>query len=202
MFTGIIQSCGTVASIRKEKDMFHIGLKLRRVSKKNIQKGASIAISGVCLTVVHCKDDVVYFDVMKETLDKTTLKFLKIHDKINVERSAKIGDEIGGHILSGHIFEKALIENKKSFGKNTVITFHASKNAIKHIVEKGFVALDGVSLTVVDVKKDSFTVHFIPATLKNTTFGIKSNGDYVNIEIDYQTQLVVKTIERFLKKKV
>jgi riboflavin synthase len=199
MFTGIVRGLFPVASIIQAKGMMKIGVSCSADFLKNLELGASIAIDGVCLTAVEVKGDVVYFDVIQETLHRTTLKNVKIGDFVNVERSAKFGDEIGGHLLSGHVYDTAGIKQIEIKDHNTIITFKGNPAWMIYLFSKGYIAIDGVSLTLVDVDSaGSFSVHLIPETLQKTTLGRKKVGDLVNIEIDSQTQAIVATIERLV----
>jgi riboflavin synthase len=139
--------------------------------------------------------------VIAETLERTTLKNLAPGQIVNIERSAKIGDEIGGHILSGHIFATAEITQITPLGEEQkILTFKAPKILGKYLFPKGYIALNGVSLTLVETDiEGGFTVHLIPETLRATTFGQSHVGDLVNVEIDSQTQAIVHTVENFLR---
>ena len=151
-------------------------------------------------TVVKIENHYVWFDVIPETIQRTNLKFIEEGDLVNVERSARFGDEIGGHILSGHIMVIAEIDQKSAYESNQGVTFKIDPQWIKYFFSKGYIALDGVSLTLVDVDpKGKFSVHLIPETLRMTTFGFKKEGDRVNVELDTQTQIIVDTLERILK---
>lgn len=163
---------------------------------ENLQIGASIAINGVCLTVVQIDNIDVSFDIIEETLKITNLKYLDSNQEVNTERSAKFGDEIGGHILSGHIFGTCQMLQLFETDNNYAITLLTDPSIIKYIFRKGYIALDGVSLTVasIDNRKNIFTVHLIPETLRTTTFLQKRVGDVLNIEIDYNTQVLVDSI--------
>jgi riboflavin synthase len=158
-----------------------------------------VAIAGVCLTVISIDDSRLGFDVMGETLDKTSLSSLRVGDKVNGERSAKMGDEIGGHVMSGHIVGMAKISAIDAPTNNHVVTLACDPRWMPYILPKGFIGLDGCSLTIVDVGPDWFTVHLIPETLARTTFGQKRVGDTVNLEIDAMTRATVDTVKRYLK---
>ena len=140
------------------------------------------------------------FDAMQETLVKTTIGSLKQGDQVNVERSAKMGDEIGGHVVSGHVSTMAEIVDVAESENNKVVTFHVEPQWMRYIFSKGFISLDGASLTVVDADKEvgTFKVWLIPETLRVTKFGSKKVGERVNVEIDPQTQVIVETVERVL----
>lgn len=165
-----------------------------------LQHGASVAVDGACLTVTAIDGPHISFDLMGETLAKTTLGGLKEGDRVNIERSASLGDEIGGHLLSGHITGAAEILAIDQPDNNQVVTFRVPLEWMKYIFPKGFIALDGASLTLVDVDKTAgtFTVWLIPETLRITTFGFKKAGDRVNVEIDSRTQTIVDTVQALM----
>lgn len=203
MFTGIVQACIRVSSCQEKTGLKTFSIALPKALDTHVKLGASIAIDGVCLTVAKKKGSVVTFDAMQETLQKTTIGQLGKGTKVNVERSARFGDEIGGHVVSGHVTGMATITKIETPEHNKVITFQVPKKWMKYILPKGFVSLDGCSLTIVDVNKKAgtFTVWFIPETLKRTVFGFKEVGDAVNVEIDSRTQAIVDTVEEYLQTK-
>ena len=202
MFTGIVQTVDKVADVQKEPGLTRFSVEFSAKMLKGLQVGASVSLAGVCQTVVRIEGHRVWFDAIQETLTRTTFQTLEVGQELNIERSAKFGDEIGGHILSGHVYGKAEIVRIDEFESNRVVTFRCPQAWIKFLFSKGFIAIDGASLTIVDVRADgTFTVHLIPETLRITTFGKKIQGDWVNIEIDSQTQVIVETIERILKSK-
>lgn len=197
MFTGIVQNISTVTHISHEKGIAHCAIALNEELRKELKVGASIALDGVCLTVVKLDFNQVWFDIIGETLQRTTLKFLKPGHRVNVERAARFGDEIGGHLLSGHVYGMAKIESISKSGLNYIVKFSCPKEWIKYFFPKGYIALNGASLTLVDVSSDGlFSVHLIPETLRKTTFDEKKEGDFVNVEIDSQTQAIVETIQQ------
>jgi len=201
MFTGIIQAQCEVKDIIRKPGLLSFPILLPEDINMTVKQGASIAIDGVCLTVSKIENNRVWFDVMKETLDKTTLGSIDVGVSVNIERSAKMGDEIGGHIVSGHVEGVVEIVAVKESENNKVMTFKVSRDWMKYIVHKGFIALDGASLTVVDPDKEkgTFDIWFIPETLAKTTFGWKKVGNRVNVEIGNQTKLIVETVERIMK---
>lgn len=198
MFTGIIQGIGNVKLLKRKVGLLHYAVELPASMLEAIQLGCSIAIDGVCQTVVKFEKNLVYFDAIQESLEKTTLGSLQLDQKVNVERSAKFGDEIGGHVLSGHIIGTVSLKAISPSPNN--LTFHLSCPPIwmNSIFEKGFIALDGASLTVGTCSKDGFTVHLIPETLRRTIFSSKKVGSHFNLELDSFTTAVVKTVERVL----
>jgi len=166
-----------------------------------LQTGASVAHNGCCLTVTEANGRTARFDLMAETLDKTNLGRLKAGDLVNLERAARFGDEIGGHLMSGHITATTEILRIERTEHNTTMHFALPAALKPYILPKGFVGLDGCSLTIGGVGEDSFCVHLIPETLRRTLFGTRQAGDTVNLEIDPQTQAVVDTVGRILAAK-
>lgn len=190
MFTGIIEELGVVRNISKRGDytVFEIGAKL---ILEDIKIGDSVAVNGACLTVVKCKKDSLFFDCMQETLTLTNLGKLRISDAINLERALKVGDRLSGHFVSGHIDAKASIR-KKSFVKNNLcFEIVIPKGLNKYIVAKGSIAIDGISLTLSDIRASSFLVYVIPHTVKNTTLKYKDAGSVVNIEVDLLAKYIL-----------
>ncbi|MBB3304764.1 MULTISPECIES: riboflavin synthase subunit alpha [unclassified Enterobacter] len=199
MFTGIVQGTAEIVGI-EEKDLFrtHI-VRLPEDLLPGLALGASVAHNGCCLTVTEINGDLVSFDLIKETLRITNLGELMVGDVVNIERAAKFSDEIGGHLMSGHIMTTAEICKIIQSENNREIWFKLQDaTQIKYILHKGFVGIDGISLTVGDVTKSKFCVHLIPETLERTTLGAKKFGHKVNIEIDPHTQAIVETVERVL----
>ncbi len=189
MFTGIVQGLGEVIS-------FEDGSLCVEISQlDDIEQGASIAIDGVCLTVSGFTEERVWFDVVEETMNLTTLASLTAGDLVNFERAAKVGDEIGGHEMSGHVSCTATIESHA----DGMMRFSLAGKWMKYVTAKGFIAIDGCSLTVVDPDSTGFSVALIPETLSRTRFGSKVPGDEVNVEIDAKTQAVVDTVERLMQ---
>ncbi len=200
MFTGIAKGLGTVASREEKPGLVSFEITLPKGQETGLEVGASVSIAGVCLTAARVEKDRVHFDVMEETLRKTNLKDLKEGDQMNVERSYRMGEEVGGHEMSGHITGTAEIIAIETPENNRVLTFHVPHSLMKYLLPKGFVGLDGCSLTIVDVdtQKDTFTIWLIPETLRITTFAQKKVGDHVNLELDAKTQAIVDTVESYL----
>lgn len=203
MFTGIIQGMGQIVSLEKKPGM--ISFSASTPSKNGgVSVGSSVSIDGVCLTVTKIDGQNLSFDVMEETLNKTTLGTLEVGAQVNIETSATLGQEIGGHLMSGHIMGTADIIQVEKTENNQAVTFQVPKEWMKYILAKGFIGLDGASLTVVDPKPEegTFQVWLIPETLRATKFGVKKEGDKVNVEIDSRTQAIVDTVETYLKNRV
>jgi riboflavin synthase len=200
MFTGIVQACVPVMRVEGKPGLKTYQVELPQALLTGLTTGASISIDGVCQTVVQIDGARVTFDAMEETLRKTTIGSIAEGRRVNVERSATAGDEIGGHLLAGHVTGTAEIVAVRESENNRAMTFRVPKSWMSYIFSQGFIALDGASLTIVSVDKDqnTFGVSFIPETLKRTTFGLKCEGDRVNVEIDSRTQIIVDTVERVL----
>lgn len=199
MFTGIVQGTAKIVSI-EEKDLFrtHVA-ELPEELLPGLALGASVAHNGCCLTVTAIEGNRVSFDLIKETLRVTNLGDLQEGDIVNIERAAKFSDEIGGHLMSGHIMTTAEICKIIQSENNREVWFKIQDPAqMKYILHKGFVGIDGISLTVGEVTKSKFCVYLIPETLERTTLGVKKLGHRVNIEIDPHTQAIVDTVERVL----
>jgi riboflavin synthase len=200
MFTGIVQACVPVTRVDRKPGLITYTVALPQDSQRRLEPGASVSIDGVCQTVVSIGDSGAIFDAMQETLSTTTLGDLVEGAKVNVERSASLGDEIGGHVLSGHVIGTAEIVAVRDSENNHAKTFRVPAEWMKYVFPKGFIALDGASLTLAHVDKQNrtFEVWFIPETMKRTTLGFKGAGARVNVEIDSRTQIIVDTVERVL----
>ncbi|AEW77317.1 riboflavin synthase [Aggregatibacter actinomycetemcomitans] len=202
MFTGIVQGTAQIKTITEKANFRTHTVEMPQEMLKGLQIGASVAHNGVCLTVTEIKDNLVSFDLMQETLKITNLGELKVGDPVNIERAMQMGTEIGGHILSGHVYCTAEIIERLPSENNLQIWFKLpNKEVMKYVLTKGFIAVDGISLTIGKVREQSFCVNLIPETLHRTLIGKKAEGDKVNIEIDPQTQAIVDTVERYLAQK-
>ena len=198
MFTGIVQGKATVITTELKDQFMQLTLELPEAHSANFQNGASIAVNGTCLTITDFKDNRVQFDLIMETLRVTNLGTLKPGDTVNFERAARIGDEIGGHLLSGHVHTQVTICQIEKPEDNRIVWFEADPQWIRYILPKGFVALNGCSLTIGEVDGNRFNVFLIPETLSVTTFGTAEVGNQINLEVDSQTQAVVDTVERYM----
>ena len=196
MVAGIVAGLGIVEHIEDKNQFRQIRIRLPKGSKENISQGASISLDGVCLTVVEFSEHTATFDIIDETLSRTTLSKVEIGDMINVERAMKYGDEIGGHNVSGHIDNMALITKIDKPENNHIVKVEIPPNYMPYILEKGYIALDGCSLTIAEVFNDGFNVCLIPETLRRTTFGFKKEGDFVNFEIEAATKAIVDSINK------
>ena len=200
MYTGIVQACVPVVRVVSKPGLKTYAVELPSALAAGLEAGASVSIDGVCQTVVGIAGAQVAFDAMEETLRKTTIGTIAEGRQVNVERSARSGDEIGGHALAGHVRGTAEIVDVRTSENNRAMTFRVPPAWLSYVFPQGFIALDGASLTIVDVDREqaTFRVAFIPETLNRTTFGRKAAGDRVNVEIDSRTQIIVDTVERVL----
>ena len=199
MFTGIIQDKRPVAEWIEKQDFVTLKLNMTESRRKGLKPGASVAVNGVCLTVTSIEDSLVCFDIMMETLRVTNLKQLQRGSIVNIERAARFGDEVGGHPLSGHIHDMVEIESIETPENNCIITFRFDPRWHDYLQPKGYVALNGASLTIGETVEDNrFCVYLIPETLTVTTFGEARVGDKINLEIDSQTQAIVNTVRRMM----
>ncbi|AOY90122.1 riboflavin synthase subunit alpha [Marinobacter salinus] len=196
MFTGIVQGIASVDDVSASPGLSTLVIRFPNDKVEGITIGASVAINGACLTVTRQENNALYFDAMQETLRLTTLGNLKPGDEVNFERAARIGDEIGGHLLSGHIHTAARIVDIQRPENNVTLWFEVPKEWTRYIFPKGYIAINGASLTIGEVTGNRFNVHLIPETLRATIFGKAREGDLVNIEIDSQTQTIVDTLAR------
>lgn len=193
MFTGIITDIGTVRSVDKNGGDVRFGIQTNfDLSKTDI--GASIACAGCCLTVVEKQNDVFFVDVSAESLSKTTIGTWEECTKINLEQALKMGDELGGHIVSGHVDGLAILKSITPEGDSHRFVFEVPEKFAKFIAPKGSISLDGVSLTVNEVDGPTFGVNIIPHTWDNTTLGLLSEGDAVHFEIDMLARYVARDL--------
>lgn len=201
MFTGIVQGLCPVADVREHGGIRRLALDLDGLAE-GLATGASVAVNGVCLTVTAVDGDRARFDVIPETLVRTNLGRLAPGDRVNVERSLKAGDEIGGHLVSGHVSAVASVrrieQNAADAPGTRNLYFGVPPALMKYLTYKGFVALDGASLTIAHVDGAGIGVCLIPETIARTTLGRVEQGAPVNLEVDPQTQAIVDTVERVL----
>ncbi len=198
MFTGIIAGTGQLTSISGD-DVIRLGIDFSTVSTNGLVTGASVSVDGVCLTVVEINSSVISFDLIPETLEKTTLGEKEVGDFVNLERALKMGDELGGHLLSGHIIGVGEIIGRTAGEEYLDLQIDCPSDVMKFVQEKGYIAIDGISLTVGEVDDGGFALHLIPETLALTTIGHKQLGEHVNIEVDSMTQTIVSTVERLME---
>lgn len=196
MFTGIVQGVATVDSLASGPGLTSFGICFPGEQVQGISIGASVAINGACLTVTRQDGNRLFFDAMQETLRATTLGDLGVGDPVNFERAARIGDEIGGHLLSGHVHTTADIIAINRPENNCILEFEVPQAWARYIFAKGYIAINGCSLTIGEVHGNRFNIYLIPETMRATTFGNAAVGDRANIEIDSQTQTIVETLAR------
>ena len=194
MFNGIINYIGTVKNIKKIKKGLSININSKLPLKQN-EIGSSISCSGACLTLTNLKKNISTFYVSQETLKVTNLSLLKISDKLNLEKSLKYGDRISGHFIQGHVDTTAIVKKIKYIGKSWLVDFKISKKYLRFIVQKGSIAVNGVSLTISKKNKSGFRINIIPHTLRFTNLMQMKEKDIVNIEID----IVAKYIKSLSK---
>ena len=194
MFSGIVEDLRRVKKVDAKKEFSRISIDLGLLIK-GTKIGDSISVNGACLTIVEIEKSLATFDIMLETLNKTNLGDLKIGDKVNIERSLKMGERLDGHFVLGHVDGQGIIEKKVQDEDNCVI-WVSLPNKLKYgLIPKGSIGVDGISLTIADIKDNKFAIALIPHTLKITTLGIKGVGDKVNIEIDYLGKWIKKIVE-------
>ena len=203
VFTGIIQEKGKVLSVKKSPDFSNVRIEATSDFVKGIKIGASVSIDGVCLTVTSIENNSLTFDIIVETLKVTTLSSLEELDLVNLERAARFGDEIGGHIVSGHVSGIVKILKIEKTANNHILFFKTSDDLIRYIFPKGYVSLNGISLTIGEVDRvgNIFSVYLIPETLRITTMQHKKIGDGINLEIETQTKNTVDLIAELQEKK-
>lgn len=193
MFTGLIQDVGVVKSVEKQGDWRFVISSCFDMSRFAL--GASVACNGCCLTVVDKGDDWLAFDVSKETMDVTTLKNWQAGTKVNLEPSLKLGDELGGHLVSGHVDHVVQIRFIEPENASHRLTFDLPLELAPYVAPKGSIAIDGISLTVNEVGKGFFGVNIIPHTWEKTNLSALKSGDFVNIEIDMLARYVARMRE-------
>ena len=183
MFTGIIAHLGKIVASTLKQNLLIVDIDLGPLAR-DVKKGDSVAINGVCLTVTNKKGTVARFDLMKETIERTSLKGLETGDKVNLELALRVGDRLGGHVVSGHVDAVAVIKEIQHDKNWVAMRLSMNANLRRYFVPKGSVTVDGISLTVGRVTKQYFEVYLIPYTLHVTNLGLKKPGDRVNIETD------------------
>jgi riboflavin synthase len=195
MFTGIIEAVGTITGVVAQSGGKRMSIEIGPMASA-IPSGASVCVSGVCLTAAGVRPPVLEFDVITETLNKSTLGGLAVGDKVNLERSLRAGDRIDGHFVQGHADGTATVTRVVSTSEEYVIHLRAEPHLRPYIVPKGSVALDGVSLTIARVEGDGFSVALIPTTLGETTLRQLTVGDRVNVETDIIARTIVHQLSR------
>ncbi len=193
MFTGIIEELGTVTDLVDLGDSARIAVRGETIAG-DVRHGESIAVNGVCLTVVSVDAGVFTADVMKETLDRSSLGGLAVGDQVNLERALTPTSRLGGHFVQGHVDGVGTVLSRQAAEQWDVVTISLPPQLARYVVEKGSITVDGVSLTVTAVSDLDFSVSLIPTTLKLTTLGQKTTGDPVNLEVD----VIAKYVEKML----
>lgn len=196
IFTGIIEELGTINRIERGSNSSRINVHADKVLG-DVRIGDSIAINGVCLTVTEFSKEHFVADVMAETLEKTNLRNLNAGQRVNLERAVRLGDRMGGHLVQGHVDGVGTIVEQQKLDIATLFRIKAPEEVMAYVVKKGSVAIDGISLTVVDTAADSFTVSLIPHTAAMTTLGFKKSGDTVNLESD----IIGRYVEKLMSSK-
>ena len=191
MFTGIVIEQGTVTRAREKRGTLDLEIQAPRIAK-DVSVGDSVAVNGVCLTAVKATRRSIRFEAIEETLARSTLGTLKRGGTVNLELAARLIDRLGGHLVQGHVDGLARVVRIEDEDEARRIWFEAPGELLRYMVAKGSVALDGVSLTIVDVGKKTFQVALIPHTLKATTLGALQVGSTVNVEVD----VIAKYVER------
>ncbi|MGW7069749.1 riboflavin synthase [Streptomyces sp. NPDC054855] len=197
MFTGIVEELGEIKAVENLDDASRFRVR-GPVVTEGAKHGDSIAVNGVCLTVVEHEGDEFTADVMAETLNRSSLGALAAGSRVNLERPTAVGDRLGGHIVQGHVDGTGEIVERMPSENWEIVKISLPADLSRYVVEKGSITVDGVSLTVVDAGIDYFTISLIPTTLALTTLGIKQPGDPVNLEVD----VIAKYVERMLGDRV
>ena len=200
VFTGIVQDLCEVLAVDRVAGVGTLTVDLGSLAN-GLKLGASVATNGTCLTVTAIDGSYVCFEVIGETFRSTNLGSVAVGDRVNIERSLRFGDEIGGHVLSGHVADTVTVQAIESEGDNCTMWFDVEPSHMRYLFWKGFVALDGTSLTIsfLDRETNRLAVSLIPETLARTTLGRVEVGQKVNLEIDAQTQAIVGTVQEALR---
>lgn len=198
MFSGIVSAKSKVSKVKKYEDYLSLEISTPKGFDKNLKRGASISVNGVCLTSKDNGSKTLKFDVIEETISKTNLQNISKGDTVNLERSIKASTEIGGHLMSGHVHFTANIIKIVDKKNTKDIQISLVRKYSDYVMEKGYIGINGCSLTIGKVTKTNFYIHLIPETLNITNLDQLSKGDQVNIEIDQNTITVVNTVKKTL----
>ena len=198
MFSGIVQETGKVIEFVKEKDIYNLSIDCSSDLLSDLKKGASISVNGVCLTVKDSNPEMLRFDLVEETIKRTNFQIIKAGDNVNLERSLKIGDEIGGHLVSGHIHGTSKVISMDIRDESWDVEFSVEPFMHDYILHKGYVAINGCSLTVGEVSSESFMIHLIPETLSITNLFQLQQNSIVNVELDQNTVVIADTVKKYL----
>ena len=198
MFSGIVQETGKVIGFVKEKDIYNLSIESSSEFISDLKKGASISVDGVCLTVKDENPEILRFDLVEETIKRTNFQNIKTGDNVNLERSLKMGDEIGGHPVSGHIHGTSKVISIDKRDQSWDVKFSVEPFMHDYMLHKGYVAINGCSLTIGEVSNESFTIHLIPETLSITNLFQLEQDSVVNIELDQNTIIIADTVKKYL----
>jgi len=198
MFSGIVQETGKVIEFVKEKDIYNLSIDCSSELLSDLKKGSSISVNGVCLTVKDANPEILRFDLVEETIKRTNFQNIKVGNNVNLERSLKMGDEIGGHLVSGHIHGTSKVISFDMRDESWDVEFSVEPFMHDYIIHKGYVAINGCSLTVGEVSKESFMIHLIPETLSITNISQLQQNSIVNVELDQNTVVIADTVKKYL----
>ena len=198
MFSGIVQETGKVIEFEKEKDIYNLSIDCSSKLVSNLKKGASVSVNGVCLTVKDSNPEILKFDLVEETIKRTNFQNIKAGDNVNLERSLRLGDEMGGHPVSGHIHGTSKVISTDMRDESWDVEFSMEPFMHDYILHKGYVAINGCSLTVGEVSKVSFMIHLIPETLSITNLFQLQKNSIVNVELDQNTVVIADTVKKYL----
>ena len=201
MFSGIVQTVGKIESIKDKNNIKTIRIETHGDYLKDIAIGQSVSVDGVCLSLVKKNKEYCEFEAVEETINRTTLGSYKQGTKVNLEKSLKFGDTVGGHFVSGHIHTKGRIVEVELIGESKNILVEIEEKWIKYFTEKGYISVNGASITIGKVSKNTFYIHLIPETLKTTNLDELIYDNYVNLEFDQATIAIVDTTERLINQK-
>ena len=198
MFSGIVQTVGKIESIKDKNHIKTIRIETHGNYLEDIATGQSVSIDGVCLSLVKKNNEYCEFEAVEETVNRTTLGSYKQGSKVNLEKSLKFGDTVGGHFVSGHIHTRGRIVEVELVGESKNILIEIEEKWIKYLTEKGYISVNGASITIGKVSKNTFYIHLIPETLKTTNLDELIYDNYVNLEFDQTTIAIVDTTERLI----
>ena len=201
MFSGIVQTVGKIESIKDKNHIKTIRIETHGNYLEDIAIGQSVSVDGVCLSLVKKNNEYCEFEAVEETINRTTLGSYKQGSKVNLEKSLKFGDTVGGHFVSGHIHTRGRIVEVELVGESKNILVEIEEKWIKYLTEKGYISVNGASITIGKVSKNTFYIHLIPETLKTTNLDELIYDNYVNLEFDQTTIAIVDTTERLINQK-
>ena len=201
MFSGIVQTVGKIESIKDKNHIKTIRIETHGDYLEDIAIGQSVSVDGVCLSLVKKNKEYCEFEAVEETINRTTLGSYKQGTKVNLEKSLKFGDTVGGHFVSGHIHTKGRIVEVELIGESKNILVEIQEKWIKYLTEKGYISVNGASITIGKVSKNTFYIHLIPETLKTANLDELIYDNYVNLEFDQTTIAIVDTTERLINQK-